>query len=134
MPLESRRLMPDGCEYVVNFIRRHRNVNSVEMFESSYYKAILSIERKGGYPSIKAYIADVYILTFDDVVEVLETYPDIDCIVVISNWNHYTDKAKREAHRQGVGVFTLDEFTEALKYRERGFLGTGCAKKTEDAI
>lgn len=131
MSLTSRHLMPEGLAYAIDSIQRHHLVLSVKKESQEFYKALVTIRRKGLYSNIKAYIADVYILTMDDVSEILNTFPDINCIVVISSWDHYTDLAKQEARRNGVGVFTLTEFREALNFRGEEFLDTGSARKTE---
>lgn len=134
MSLQSRHLMPEGLTFALRTIQNQRLVISVEKESQEFYKSIIEIRRKGLHPTIRAYIADVYILTASDVSEVLNDYPGIDCIVVISTWDHYTDMAKQEARSNGVGVFTLVEFLEALNYRGENFLDTGCANKTEQAI
>lgn len=134
MSLQSRNLMPDGLEYTINSIRRHRSVEDVFIETSDQYSAIIEIERKGFLSNIRAYVADVYILTVSDVEEVLSYYTDINCIVVISNWDHYTVEAKNVAKENGVGVFTGKEFMEALGKRGNQFLDTGYASKTERAM
>ena len=63
-------------------------------------------------------------LTVSDVNEIMETYPEVNSIVVISTWDHYTNTAKEEARINGIGVFTLAEFLEALNYRGKEFLDT----------
>ncbi len=131
MPLQSRHLMPDGLNYAMTAIQRHHLVVSAELEETGFYKAIADIKRKRFYPKLKVYIADVYILTVSDVNEIMVSYPEVNCIVIISNWDHYTNRAKEEARINGIGVFTLTEFLEALNYRGEEFLDTGVAKKTE---
>lgn len=131
MSLQSRHLMPDGLNYALTAIQRHHLVVTAELEEQEFYKAIVDVKRKGFYPRLKVYIADVYTLTVSDVSEIMATYPEVNCIVVISNWDHYTNIAKEEARINGIGVFTLTEFLEALNYRGKEFLDTGVAKKTE---
>lgn len=131
MPLHSRHLMPDGLNYTLAAIRRHHLVVTAELEEQAFYKAIVDVKRRRFYPRLKVYIADVYILTVSDVNEIMEAYPEVNSIVVISNWDHYTNIAKEEARINGIGVFTLAEFLEALNYRGKEFLDTGVARKTE---
>ena len=119
MPLKSRNLQPDGVRYFIRTVSSHSTVLSVEVSAQDYVRSIVTILRRPGFVDIKAYVADVYILTISDVMEVLLEYPDVNCIIVISNWNHYTPQAKQEASRQGVGVFTLDQFREALNCRAK---------------
>ena len=133
MSLTSRHLMPEGLDYTIASIRRHHLVTDIVIESREWYRAIVEIKRRGLYSKIRAYIADVYILTESDVHEVLSNY-DIDCIVVISNWDHYTVEAKEFAKENSVGVFTGKEFLEALGKRGNQFLDTGFASKTERAM
>lgn len=128
MPLKSRHLMPEGLAFALRSIGNNRNVKSANVEHQEFYNAIVTINRKKLYPNIiKAYIADVYILTASDVNEILDNYPNVNCIVVISNWNQYTGMAKQEARNNGVGVFTITEFREALNLSGDEFLDTGNA-------
>lgn len=131
MSLKSRHLLREGLDYTVNAICRHNLVNDVYVETQEFYKAIIEVERKGLFENLIVYVADVYILTLSDVHEVLYKHPDVNCIVVISNWDHYTEQAKRFAKENGIGLFTLSEFLEALNHRGKKFLDIGCAKKVE---
>lgn len=132
MSLESRHLMPDGINFFKKTVENHTEVRMVSIKDISFYKAIGTVYRYAPKPIVKTYIADVYVLTASDVNEIISEYPDIDCIVVISNWDHYTDLAKSNAKRCGVGVFTLNDFLVALNYDGRKFLDTGIANAVED--
>lgn len=132
MSLESRHLMKDGLNFAINVINQNGNVRSVVIAERRLYRAIVNINRGPFYPALKAYIADVYLLTASDVSEINRDFPDVNCIVVISNWDHYTYEAKNAARALGIGVFTIFEFQEALKYRGNRFLDTGVARETEN--
>lgn len=131
MPLQSRHLMDDGVTFTLSRIENHYKVKNVEVLQKEFYYALLEIERSGVLPNLRVYVADVYILTADDVAQIVSQYPDINSIVVISNWNQYTDKAKELAKEYNVGVFTFVEFMRALNYSGEKFLETGNSKETE---
>lgn len=131
MPLQSRHLMDDGVTFTLSRIENHYKVKNVEVLQKEFYYALLEIERSGVLPNLRVYVADVYILTADDVAQIVSKYPDINSIVVISNWNQYTDKAKELAKEYNVGVFTFIEFMRALNYSGEKFLETGNPKETE---
>ena len=131
MPLQSRHLMDDGVTFTLSIIENHYKVKNVEVLQKEFYYALLEIERSGVLPNLRVYVADVYILTADDVAQIVSHYPDINSIVVISNWNQYTDKAKELAKEYNVGVFTFVEFMRALNYSGEKFLETGNSKETE---
>ena len=131
MPLQSRHLMDDGVTFTLSRIENHYKVKNVEVLQKEFYYALLEIERSGVLPNLRVYVADVYILTADDVAQIVSKYPDINSIVVISNWNQYTDKAKELAKEYNVGVFTFIEFMRVLNYGGEKFLETGNPKETE---
>ena len=130
MSLTSRHLLTDAIDYFNKVMRGHEKVDSVTLIEEDFYKAIFEIQLSDGRLLI-TYIADVYVLTAADVREVVLEYDDVDCIVVVSNWDHYTSDAKNIAKAMGIGVFTLNEFMKALNYNGRRFLDTGIAKAIE---
>ncbi len=131
MPLESRHLLSQAIDYFKRSVEKNSMVRKVLIEDISFYRAIGIIYRYT-LAHIKVYIADVYVLTASDVIEIISKYPDVDCIVVISNWDHYTDLAKDRARRCGIGVFTLNQFLVALNYDERKFLDTGIANAVEE--
>lgn len=130
MTLESRRLMPEGLSFAINALRNHDLVTSVEVETTKYYYAIATINRDY-LPSVTAYIADVYLLTASDIVEIIAQYPEVDSVVVISNWDHYTDRAKEEARINNIGVFSLHEFLRALNFYGQEYLAVGAANEIE---
>lgn len=131
MPLQSRHLMDDGVTFTLSRIKNHYKVKNIEVLQREFFYALLEIERSGTLPNLQVYVADVYILTADDVAQIVSKYPGINSIVVISNWNQYTDKAKELAKEYNVGVFTFIEFMRALNYGGEKFLETGNPKETE---
>ena len=130
MSLTSRHLLPDAIKYFDKVMSGHEKVDSVLLIEEDFYKAIFEIQLSDGRLLV-TYIADVYVLTAADIREVVSEYDDLDCIVVVSNWDHYTSDAKNIAKAMGIGVFTLNEFMKAINYNGRRFLDTGIAKAIE---
>lgn len=130
MSLASRRLLTDAINYFHRVMIEHEKVDSVELIEKDTYKAIFKILLTDGRLLV-TYIGDVYILTAADVREIVSEYEEIDCIVVVSNWDYYTSDAKDVAKGMRIGVFTLKEFMKAINYNGRRFLDTGIAKTIE---
>lgn len=131
MPLRSRHLLDDGLDYAVGKIDRHSLVISTDIVERDFYYALVLVRRCRGYEDLIVYIADVYTLTAADVHEIVRLYPDVNAIVVISNWDHYSDSAKDEARDYNIGVFRMFEFLEALEFDGERFLDTGIANCIE---
>lgn len=130
MSLTSRRLLTDAINYFHRVINEHEKVDRINLVEEDTYRAIFQILLTDGRLLV-AYIGDVYVLTAADVREIVSEYEEVDCIVVVSNWDHYTSEAKDVAKGMGIGVFTLKEFMKAINYNGRRFLDTGIAKATE---
>ena len=130
MSLTSRRLLTDAIKYFHRVMTEHEKVDRVDLIEKDTYKAIFEILLTDGRRLV-TYIGDVYVLTAADVREIVSEYERIDCIVVVSNWDHYTSYAKDVAKGMGIGVFTLKEFMKAINYNGRSFLDTGIAKSIE---
>ena len=130
MALESRELLAEAIKYFEKVMKVHEKVDAVEFVEADRYKAIFKIYLADGRLLV-TYIADVYVLTAADVREILSEYGDIDCIVVVSNWDHYTSDAKNVAKSMGIGVYRLKEFMKAINYNGRMFLDTGTANSSE---
>ncbi len=130
MSLNSRRLLTDAIKYFRKIMNKHEKVARVKFVESDRHKAIFEILLKDERV-LNTYIADVYILTAADVREIVSEYEDVDCIVVVSNWDHYTLDAKNIAKEMKIGVFTLKEFMGAINNNGKRFLETGTANATE---
>ena len=115
MSLTSRHLLTDAINYFHRVMSGHEKVDRVILIEEDFYKAIFEIYLTDGRLLI-TYIADVYVLTAADVREVVSEYEEVDCIVVVSNWDHYTPDAKNVAKEMRIGVYTLKEFMKAINY------------------
>lgn len=133
MSLTSRHLLTDAINYFYRVMTEHEKVDSVELIEKDTYKAIFEIFLTDGRLLV-TYIGDVYVLTAADVREIVSEYEGIDCIVVVSNWEHYTSDAKDVAKGMRVGVFTLKEFMKAINYNGRRFLDTGMGQENSIVI
>lgn len=127
MSLTSRRLLTDAINYFHRVMNEHEKVDRVNLVEEDTYKAIFEILLTDGRLLV-TYIGDVYVLTAADVREIVSEYEEVDCIVIVSNWDHYTSDAKDVAKGMRIGVFTLKEFMKAINYNGRRFLDTGIAK------
>jgi hypothetical protein len=67
------------------------------------------------------YLTNLYVVGIADVHEIMSKFPEVNCIVTISNWNSYSNKAKEFSKSQGIGLFKYSEFYGALYYDNDGF-------------
>lgn len=116
MEITSKHLQDNAVTYALQNAKSNRNVKDVEVLIRDYTYGLLQVERTGRLSTLKVYIADIYILTAEKVLAIISEHPDINCIVVTSIWNSYTDMAKELAQEQNIGVFTQKEFKVALNY------------------
>lgn len=64
--------------------------------------------------SLRVYLANIYILTEADVIEIRGRYRGIDCIVNVNAYNSYTPDAKDAARKHSIGLFSFSEFMGAV--------------------
>ncbi len=65
----------------------------------------------------------MYTLGMADYFAIRDADPDLDAIVVLNKWNHYTEDAERQGRIDRIGVFKSDEFRSALHRQGDDFLG-----------
>lgn len=97
-------------------IVRHSKVARIEdvaLYELRAYRKTL--------PTVRVAFTEIYILGVADLREILDEFPQVDAIVNLSLWNHYTKEAKVKAGEQGVGLFELKEFLGALNFAGDSF-------------
>lgn len=83
---------------------------------------ILKIKRKSFYSDIVLYVVDAYSLGEGATLEIIENNPSVNCILVCSNWNQYTEDAKNIAMEYGVGLFKFNELMGAIYHRGNKFI------------
>jgi hypothetical protein len=99
--------------------------SSIAWFESSIttHKRVLSCDRQDEYvyriarhdgDDIVVYLTNIYTVAIADVTEILSEHPEVNCILTISAWNGYTQRARAYAADQKVGLFIPSEFWGAL--------------------
>ena len=95
----------------------HAHVVEVEQLTPSRYDITLEDGTE-----IKVFMTDVYEFTVSDYTELHAKFPEVNCIVSASNWNHFTDAARAEARGHEVATFHFKGLMGALNYRDREFL------------
>lgn len=98
----------ESIYYFEQAMDRHNRVLKWKEISDSYYE----IQREG-LSSIHVFVSNYYALSISDYYEITSEY-DIDCLITISNWNRVTQDAYELGKRNGVGVFTMNEFMGAL--------------------
>jgi hypothetical protein len=70
----------------------------------------------------KVFITDVYEFTVSDYENLRTRYPQVNCIVTASTWNHFTTMARQQARDDGVATFHFRGLMGALNRRGDDFL------------
>lgn len=112
---------------IAKILKTKPTVTDVEIIQ----RDILKIKRKRFNSDIVLYVVDAYVLGEGATLEIIENNPEINCILVCSNWNQYTESAKKLAKEYKVGLFTLSELMGAIYYNGRKFIEYEPPKKND---
>ena len=107
----SRYPRPESIAFFEKAMRGHTKVSSFVKLEDYYYK----IFRHDMSP-INVVVTNYYTIGYDELLDVLEEYPQANCVITISNWNGYTEQAYNIGKTRNVGVFKADEFLGAINF------------------
>ena len=100
---------PESIHFFEQAMRSHDKVESFRKLSDSYYEIT-----RYDIPKIRVFVSNYYVLSLSDYYDIKDEYPDIDCLITISNWNRVSEDAYRQGKRNQVGVFTMREFMGAI--------------------
>jgi len=106
----------DSCynRFFEQALSNHKQVESFNREDDNLYH----IERKDGKSSVCALLVDIYTIGLSDVMQAMQDFPDMTCIVTSGNWCAYTPQAKQYGLENGIGVFNSPEFFGALWWKQ----------------
>lgn len=107
----SRYPRPESIQFFEKAMKNHDKVSGMEKIGEYYYR----LSRFGMSP-VEVVVTNYYTLGFGELLDILDEFPNADCVITISNWNGYTEQAYNEGKRKGIGVFKASEFIGALNY------------------
>ncbi|WP_160693134.1 hypothetical protein [Clostridium sp. C2-6-12] len=107
-----------GTENLINALKFKDTVVEVKVIDEQ----ILKIMRKDMYSDILLYIVDAYVLGEGATLKIISDNPQINAILVVSNWNEYTHEAKELARLKNIAVFTFKELMGAIYYNGEKFI------------
>lgn len=111
-------IAPSSRSYFENGMYGHYAVQGITAEDEHVYV----ISRSWGRSDVRVYVADIYIASEADIIEICRNHKGIDCIVLIGFFNRYSQSAKSMAGSMGVGLFDLREFYGALNYSGERFI------------
>ena len=114
MSRKSNRDKPlkSSIDYFERVVSGHTAVtNLTEVSENVYL-----IERTGERPSIRVLVADIYVVSEADIFEIVTSYYDLTCVLLIGFYNRYSNAAKERAISENLGLFNMKEFFGAINY------------------
>lgn len=117
----------DWVKTIARTLKTKPTVTDVEIIQTD----ILKIKRKGFNSDILLFVVDAYVLGEGATLEIIEDNPNINCILVCSNWNEYTESAKELAKEYKVGLFTLSELMGAIYYNGKRFIEYELPKRND---
>jgi hypothetical protein len=87
-------------DFLVQILEGHDRVREVVKLSANRY----DVERSRGEP-LKLFLTNVYILGEADYERLRSEYPEVNVIVLASNWNSCTMAVKDRAIDEGVAIF-----------------------------
>lgn len=114
-------------QFFENGMRGHKAVDSISYKGDNVY----IINRTDNRPSLTILVADIYIAGEADILELITTNPNIDCIVLIGFYNRYSGFAKSLATERNIGLYENREFFGAVNCTGKAFLRYERKKKDE---
>ncbi|OJW72065.1 MAG: hypothetical protein BGO68_00810 [Candidatus Amoebophilus sp. 36-38] len=107
---------PESIEFFKTSMNFHKAVTSSE--EIAEVRYLIKREKKS---EIRVFLTNLYIVGIADVYEIIQEFPDVDCIVTMSAWNSYSEQAKMLCKDNKIGLFTYSEYYAALRYDSEEF-------------
>lgn len=99
----------ESIRFFEQAMRNHTRVDNIIRISEAYYEI-----HRDCLSTIKVFVSNYYALSEADYYEVIDEYPDIDCLITISDWNEVTDEAYILGKRHCVGVFKISDFMRAI--------------------
>ncbi|TBO56875.1 hypothetical protein EYS09_25660 [Streptomyces kasugaensis] len=109
---------PESIDAVRRSLDRHSAVREYKEITPQLYE--ISRIRKC---AVTLFVTNVYTVGVADVQDVAEEHPSVTCILTVSAWNSYTERAKEYARSINIGLFRFYEWMGALNYDGDDFLG-----------
>lgn len=109
--LEDDELNYLGIQFFSRVISQHSTVKKLKKISDQLYE----LERKDD-TKLNVYLTDLYTLGITDYFNIRSMYPNVNCIVIASQWHGYTHKAKDQAVADQIGLFTVVDFMKALNH------------------
>ncbi len=103
---------PSSVAYFERVIGNHNAVASINEVSENVYE----IERTGNRPKIRVLVADIYVVGEADIFEIVTSYFNLDCILLIGFYNRTSWAAKERARKENIGLFDIREFFGAVNY------------------
>lgn len=99
-----------AIRFVEQALNNHAKVESFSRRDD----IVFEVERIDGLPPTTVVLVNRYTLGLADLLQALEEFPGMDCLVTSANWNSYTSDVKQYGMENGICIFKLGEFFGAL--------------------
>lgn len=118
---------PESFRFFEERVSSYSLCISVEMCDQQIYK----ISRRGKSDLI-VFLTNIYIVGEADVYEIMLSHQEVNTIVTISNWNSYSNEAKKLAKENGIALFRMNEFQGAIYYDGQRYIDYEPPKRDEN--
>ena len=97
-----------SIDFFENSISSHSKVTSFFELQNCFYQI-----NRIKHSSNNLVLTNIYIISIADVYEILSTHQNVNCIITLSSWNHYSGDAKSHCIQNNVGLFKFNELLGA---------------------
>lgn len=101
----------NGRQFLEKVLRTHDRIREFRREDDYSYQLTLKDDREMCIVAV-----NIYRMGLADLLELVERYPQVDCVINVSVWNDYTGEAKEYALSRKLGLFKLKEFMGALNW------------------
>jgi len=112
----NENLTIKDLSYFITLVKNHKLIREVECGIGGSSQ-ILKLSREFG-DEITVYLTIPYTLGITDYQNIRCSFPDVNCIVICSDYSGFTNETKNEAEKEGIGLFMFREFVGAISRKD----------------
>lgn len=113
----EKRPRPQQQQFFMSAVQQRPTVDRVTQIDEHRF-----IVERAGKSTLHVYLTNKYLLSVADVMEILASSEDTNCIVSTMGHNRYSPEAKQYCRELGIGLFVAPEFLGAVYYDRERFL------------
>jgi hypothetical protein len=114
----KQKPLSSSVSYFERVIGNHTAVASIKEVSENIYE----IERVFPRTPVRILVADIYVVSEADIIEIVSEHHNLDCVLLIGFYNRTSLAAKERAKSENIGLFDMKEFFGALNFVGEKFI------------